>query len=84
MIYGPLLQRTKLQIRQTTLKPLLRTRKTRKSTRMPTLRTAATASGTHTDQVLSVTPVATPVRTRTLIDKIVEGAIYIGRKNVGL
>jgi hypothetical protein len=51
---------------------------------MPTLRTAATASGTHTDQVLSVTPVATLIRTRTLTDKIIEGAIYIERKDISL
>ena len=83
MTYGLLFQRTKLQTRQIILKPLLRIRKTRKLTQMPTLRTAATASGTRTDQFLSVTPVATPVRTRTLTDKIVGGATYVGRKDVG-
>ena len=84
MTYGLLFQRTKLQTRQIILKPLLQIRKTRKLTQMLTLRTAATASGTRTDQVLSVTPVATPVRTRTLIDKTIRGIIYIRKKDVGL
>ena len=84
MTYGLLFQRTKLQTRQIILKPLLRIRKTRKLTQMPTLLTAATASGTRTDQFLSVTPVATPVRTRTLTDKTIRGAIYVGRKDVCL
>jgi hypothetical protein len=51
---------------------------------MPTLRTAAIASSTYTDQVLFVTPVATPIQTRTLIDKIVGGVIYVERKDIGL
>ena len=51
---------------------------------MPTLQTAATASSTYTDQVLFITPIATPIQTRTLIDKIVGGDIYIKRKDIGL
>ena len=51
---------------------------------MPTLRTAATATSTRIDQVLPVTPVATPVRKYTPADKLAKSALCAVRKDIGL
>jgi len=51
---------------------------------MPILRTAATTSSTHTDQVLLVTPVTTPVQKHTPIDELVRSALYAVRKDISL
>ena len=51
---------------------------------MPTLRTAVTASSTHTDQVLPVTPAATPIRKYTPIDEPARNALYTVRKDISL
>ena len=51
---------------------------------MPTLRTAATASSTRIDQVLPVTPTATPVQKYTPVDEPIRSALYAVRKDVGL
>jgi hypothetical protein len=51
---------------------------------MPTLRTAATASSTYTDQVLPVTPAATPVQKHTPIDELARSALYAVRKDISL
>jgi hypothetical protein len=66
------------------LKPMLRTRKPQKSTRMLILRTVITASSTRIDQTPSITPIATPIRTHTPASRLAEDAIYIGRKDIGL
>jgi len=51
---------------------------------MPTLRTAATASSTRIDQVLPITPAATPVQKYTPADKLAKSASYIVRKDISL
>ena len=51
---------------------------------MPTLRTAATASSTRIDQVLPVTPIATPVQKHTPVDELIRSALCVVRKDVGL
>ena len=51
---------------------------------MPTLRTAATASSTRIDQVLYVTPIATPVQKYTPVDKPAKSALYAVRKDISL
>jgi hypothetical protein len=66
------------------LKPILRTRKPRKSTRILILQTVITASSTHIDQTPSITPIATPIQTHTPVGRLAEDAIYIGRKDVSL
>jgi len=51
---------------------------------MPTLRTAATASSTHIDQALPITPAATPVRKYTPADKLVRNTLCAVRKDISL
>jgi hypothetical protein len=51
---------------------------------MPTLQTAATASGTHVNQVLPITPIVTPTQIYTLIDKLAKSALYIVRRDISL
>ena len=51
---------------------------------MPTLRTAATATSTRIDQVLPVTPTATPIQKYTPIDKPAKSALYAVRKDISL
>ena len=51
---------------------------------MPTLRTAATASSTRINQVLPVTPIATPIRKYTPADKPAKSALYAVRKDISL
>ena len=51
---------------------------------MPTLRTAATASSTRIDQVLPITPIATPVQKHTPVDKLAKSALYAVRKDISL
>ena len=51
---------------------------------MPTLQTAATASSTRIDQVLPITPIATPVQKYTPVDKLARSALYTVRKDISL
>jgi hypothetical protein len=51
---------------------------------MPTLQTAATISGTCVNQVPPVTPIVTPTRIYTPIDKLAKSALYVVRRDIGL
>ena len=51
---------------------------------MPTLRTAATATSTRINQVLPVTPIATPVQKYTPTDKLAKSALCTARKDISL
>jgi hypothetical protein len=51
---------------------------------MPTLQTAATASNTRVNRVPPITPIVTPVRIYTPVDKLAKSALYIVRRDVGL
>jgi hypothetical protein len=51
---------------------------------MLTLQTVITINSTRINQTLFITLIATLIQIYTLIDKIVEGAIYIERKDVSL
>jgi hypothetical protein len=51
---------------------------------MPALRTAATASSTRINQVLPVTPTATPIQKYTPTDKLAKSALYTVRKDISL
>jgi hypothetical protein len=51
---------------------------------MPTLRTAATATSTHINQVLPITPIVTPIQKYTPIDKLAKSALYAVRKDISL
>jgi hypothetical protein len=66
------------------LKPMLRTHKPRKSTRMLILQTVITASSTRINQTPSITPIVTPVQTYTPINRLAEDAIYVERKSISL
>ena len=50
----------------------------------PTLRTAITTSSTRINQVLPVTPIVTPIRKYTPIDKLARSALYAVRKDISL
>jgi len=51
---------------------------------MSTLRTAVTANSTRTDQVLPVTPAATPIQKHTPADKPARSASCVVKKDVSL
>ena len=51
---------------------------------MPTLWTAATATSTRINQALPITPIATPIRKYTPIDKLAKSTLYTVRKNISL
>ena len=51
---------------------------------MSTLWTAVTVNSTCIDQVLFITPIATPVRKYTPVNKLAKSALYTARKDIGL
>ena len=51
---------------------------------MPTLWTTTTATSTRIDQALPITPIVTPIRKYTPIDKLAKSTLYAVRKDISL